>query len=431
MVNMTSISIELRHFVEKSKRNICCFRIVLFFCCIICLIPLLLLTDKTPLRLQRMAQPHARERNWTTMFIRNDSTTTLSTVGVPVSTIVRRSTFITSLSDKQTGFSISDNKTGFSISNNKTEFSLCDNKTGFSLSDNKTRFSLSDNKTGFSLSYNKTGFSLLIVVITAPPNTARRSVIRQTWTLNLPKNAKVFFAVGMKFLNSENKTALDDENKLNQDLIMLPHLEDKYDLLTDKVVEFMKWIGETSVFDYLLKVDDDTFVRVDKLVNALQLKPRDKLYWGFFNNGSEIVKEGKWAEPEPYICDKYVSYALGGGYVLSKDLVTYIVDNSDKFKKFVNEDVSVGTWLAPLTLNVYHDERFRMKGACREDQIVFHESSIEDMHNFNKSIELKNSFCGLWVQRTKGKSGLRIFAKLMLGTFTLITLIMLVYKYSK
>ena len=167
-------------------------------------------------------------------------------------------------------------------------------------------------------------------------------------------------------------------------------------------------------------------------------KPRDKLYWGFFNNGSEIVKEGKWAEPEPYICDKYVSYALGGGYVLSKDLVTYIVDNSDKLKKFVNEDVSVGTWLAPLTINAYHDERFRMKGVCREDQIVFHESSIEDMDNFNKSIELKNSFCGLWVPSTKGKpglrilkSGLRVFAKLMLGYFTLITLFLLVYKYSK
>ena len=57
---------------------------------------------------------------------------------------------------------------------------------------------------------------------------------------------------------------------------MLPHLEDKYDLLTDKVVESMKWIGETSVFDYLLKVDDDTFVRVDKLVSALQLKVMEK-----------------------------------------------------------------------------------------------------------------------------------------------------------
>ena len=265
MVNMTSISIELPHFVEKSKRNICCFRIVLVFCCSICLIPLLLLTDKTPLRLQRIAQPHARERNWTTMFKRNEMTTTLSTVGVPVSTNVRRLIFITSLSDNKTGFSIcntktgvsisnnktgfslNDNKTGFSLSDNKTGFSLSDNKTGFSLSENKTGLSLSDNKTGFSLSDNKTGFSLLIVVITAPPYTARRSVIRQTWTLNLPKNVKVFFAVGMKFLNIENKTALDDENKLYQDLIMLPHLEDKYDLLTDKVVESMKWIGEQII----------------------------------------------------------------------------------------------------------------------------------------------------------------------------------------
>ena len=99
-----------------------------------------------------------------------------------------------------------------------------------------------------------------------------------------------------------------------------------------KVIESMKWIMEHIAFDYLLKVDDDTFVRVNELLNRLQWKSTERLYWGFFNNGSEIVRKGKWAEPNQFICDRYVSYALGGEYVLSNDLVAYIVDNSDKLK---------------------------------------------------------------------------------------------------
>ena len=259
-----------------------------------------------------------------------------------------------------------------------------------------------DTQSDFS-QVNKTGYILAIVVITAYNNTERRTVIRQTWAINLPKFVKIFFVLGAKLLSKENKTIVENENKLYSDLIILPDLEDRYELLTDKIIATMKWISEKNTFDYLLKVDDDTYVRVDRFVEALQTKPRDKLYWGFFNNGSEIVKKGKWAESEPYICGKYVSYALGGGYVLSKDLVRYIVDNADKFKKFVNEDVSIGTWLAPFKLNRFHDGRFRMKGDCREDYILYHEAIVEDMNNFNKSLTIKKSFCHFWVKRSKKK----------------------------
>ena len=243
---------------------------------------------------------------------------------------------------------------------------------------------------------NGTKFSLVIIVMSAPANKERRMVIRQTWALNLPTGVKVVFLVGEKFLNiNGTQTMLNEERAHINDLIVLPNLVDDYKQLTSKVIASMKWVTENIVFDYLLKVDDDTFVRVNALLNELQMKPTERLYWGFFNNGSEIVKEGKWAEPEPYICDKYVSYALGGGYVLSKDLVNYIVDNSDKLKKFVNEDVSVGTWLAPFKLNAHHDERFRMKGVCREDHIVLHYSSINDMKFFNKSLSVNNTLCGM------------------------------------
>ena len=237
-------------------------------------------------------------------------------------------------------------------------------------------------------------FFLVILVMSAPANKERRQVIRQTWASTLPEHVKILFVLGTKFVKYDIKTLSIEEWKTNKDMISLPNLEDNYKQLTIKVIQAMKRIQNKFAFAYLLKVDDDTFVRVRELLSVLQTKPRERLYWGFFLNGSSIFKEGPYAEHKPYMCgDKYVSYALGGGYALSKDLVTYITDNSDILKIYANEDVSVGTWLAPLDVNMVHDERFRMMGDCKENQIVFHHSTINDTVQFNKRLALNNKFC--------------------------------------
>jgi len=42
-----------------------------------------------------------------------------------------------------------------------------------------------------------------------------------------------------------------------------------------------------------------------------------------------LKKKGKYKETEWILCDRFLSYALGGGYVLSKDLIIYLVKNQD------------------------------------------------------------------------------------------------------
>ena len=42
---------------------------------------------------------------------------------------------------------------------------------------------------------------------------------------------------------------------------------------------------------------------------------------------------------------------MGAAYILSSDLVEYLSLNAPKFKLFYNEDVSIGTWLAPIRVN--------------------------------------------------------------------------------
>ena len=237
--------------------------------------------------------------------------------------------------------------------------------------------------------------SLIVCVLSAPKNYDRRITIRRTWASTSNNKLKVVFVIAIKNLQYDSKKNLAVEEKQYNDLVLLKDLEDKYDNLTSKVLQTLQWVYENAEFDNLLKVDDDTFVRLDEFIKRLESKPLERLYWGFFNVGSPIVRQGKWAERKPYICDTYVAYALGGGYVLSYDLVKYIAENSHQLKKFANEDVSVGTWLAPLEVNLVHDDNFRMSGDCKEDQIVLHYASIDDMKRFNDSLSENGTLCGV------------------------------------
>ena len=40
------------------------------------------------------------------------------------------------------------------------------------------------------------------------------------------------------------------------------------------------------------------------------------------------VANSSWAEPDWFLCDKYLPYARGGGYVFSQRIAKFIADNS-------------------------------------------------------------------------------------------------------
>ena len=77
------------------------------------------------------------------------------------------------------------------------------------------------------------------------------------------------------------------------------------------------------------------------------------LYWGYFDGRAPVITnpKKKWHETSYPLCDKYIPYALGGGYVVAQDLVHFVADNADKLQMFLNEDVALGTWLAPLKVH--------------------------------------------------------------------------------
>ena len=67
------------------------------------------------------------------------------------------------------------------------------------------------------------------------------------------------------------------------------------------------------------------------------------------------------------------------GYILSSDVVGFIARNAVFLKKWQNEDISVGTWLAALKVNRVHDWRIYAKSeyidSCSNEFFLIHKQT--------------------------------------------------------
>lgn len=224
----------------------------------------------------------------------------------------------------------------------------------------------------------------------------------QLWRQKKIKNIKVInfkvktlFAVGTHGLSRSERKVIYEEHRVYNDMLELDDLQDSYANLTTKVVRSMSHVDAIYDFKYLMKLDDDTYVKLDlfsedllsyyeKLhrLRANHPKPPE-LYWGYFKGAATIQQRGQWKESNYKLCDRYLPYALGGGYVLSKNLVSYIATYGPTLTDYKSEDMAVGTWLAPFgNIHRRHDVRFDtawMARKCQDYHLVLHKQTAHQM----------------------------------------------------
>jgi len=225
--------------------------------------------------------------------------------------------------------------------------------------------------------------SLLVLVLSSPGNNQLRSTIRQTW-LSLSKknhNFQSYFVVGDRGLNTKQVYDLAQEKSRHSDLVVLP-LHDTYADLTKKLVKTLEFANKNFKFDFVLKCDDDTFVDVERVVAELAELQDPFLYWGFFDGRAPVQTRGKWADSSYKLCDRYVPYALGGGYVLGRELVSFIAENARMLELYNSEDAAMGAWLGGFKVTRKHDTRFdtewKSRG-CSNKFLVTHKQTEADM----------------------------------------------------
>ena len=244
-------------------------------------------------------------------------------------------------------------------------------------------------------------YLLVALVLSGPKGRERRDAIRETWKTYCKPGEEpavlVQFVIGTLDLSPSELEMITEEQQINHDLVLLSNFKESYYNLTLKLLRAFVWADENLKFSYLLKCDDDSFVMLHLITDELsEQTSKQSLYWGFFDGRATPKKAGKYIEKEWFLCDRYLPYALGGGYVVSADLVHKVSLMSDQLRLYNNEDTSLGVWLSPFRAERKHDSRFdtefKSRG-CQNSYLVTHKQTPEDMRNKHRLLESKGVLC--------------------------------------
>ena len=231
---------------------------------------------------------------------------------------------------------------------------------------------------------------LLIMVPILPKSFHNREVIRNTWYqgLNDSRDVMLRFAMGTAGLDDSMTSSLATENSTHGDLIYFDNLSESRTALTNKTLLLMQWAYSNVDFSYFLKCDDDTFVFVERMIRVLKnRKSSTRLYYGKFETKTRPKLSGPWIDTTWKLGSTYLPFAVGGGYILSSDLIKLIVENIDYLEWHPNEDTAVGSWLAP-----YKVERRDDKLICRSSRTVKNCPKNNIMHLFYGIDKLEELF---------------------------------------
>ncbi|RRT78716.1 hypothetical protein B296_00008469, partial [Ensete ventricosum] len=156
--------------------------------------------------------------------------------------------------------------------------------------------------------------------------------------------------------------AVEAEDKKHGDFLRLNHVEG-YLELSAKTKTYFSTAFSLWDAEFYVKVDDDVHVNIATLGNTLarhRLKPR--VYIGCMKCGPVLARKGvRYYEPEHWKFggdgNKYFRHATGQLYAISNELAAYISINHHILHKYVNEDVSLGSWFIGLDVEHIDDRK--------------------------------------------------------------------------
>ncbi|GAB6024486.1 Beta-1,3-N-acetylgalactosaminyltransferase 2 [Chamberlinius hualienensis] len=175
--------------------------------------------------------------------------------------------------------------------------------------------------------------------------------------------------------------------------IQLVDVVDVYRNLPIKLLEFLVSSVDSYQFRYFLKVDDDTFVHLDRVIHQLQLSRSFEFTWfGSFRCNWVVQRFGKWKECA-YSSAVYPCFACGSAYLLTQDIIRWLVNNKEILKTFQGEDVSMGIWLTALPIDIKQDDRWQCTDGCKETSFSKGQLSLKELENTWKCFKTYNEVC--------------------------------------
>ncbi|XP_052146272.1 hydroxyproline O-galactosyltransferase GALT5-like [Oryza glaberrima] len=228
---------------------------------------------------------------------------------------------------------------------------------------------------------------LFIGILSAGSHFTERMAVRRSWMSSV-RNSSGAMARFFVALNGRKKVNEDLKKEANffGDIVIVP-FADSYDLVVLKTVAICEYATRVVSAKYIMKCDDDTFVRLDSVMADVRKIPYGKsFYLGNINYYHRPLREGKWAVSfEEWPREAYPPYANGPGYIVSSDIANFVVSEMEKgrLNLFKMEDVSMGMWVGQFVdtvkaVDYIHSLRFCQFG-CVDDYLTAHYQSPGQM----------------------------------------------------
>ena len=191
---------------------------------------------------------------------------------------------------------------------------------------------------------------LLVMITSGVKNSyrTRRNGVRNTWGNEVNHQAlrvwKRVFVLG-KTPDSLLENEINQESTMFNDILVLD-ITDNYDNLVIKSYSGLLW-GLVHVNpQFILKADDDVYVRIPYLVSWLEYYATDRFYGGHvIPGGADVRRTSNMKNRVARDCmeeDHYAPYCSGAYYVVSSNALPLIFQSMHKWTAIPVEDAYMG-----------------------------------------------------------------------------------------
>ncbi|KAM7252566.1 hypothetical protein ACFE04_008075 [Oxalis oulophora] len=179
---------------------------------------------------------------------------------------------------------------------------------------------------------------ILIGIPTLPDHYQKRHFLRMIYGIQSPIGAKVDVKFVFCNLTKEDQKVLVALEIMRYDDIIILNCQENmnkgktYTYFSSLPEMFNNSTDDSPPYHYVIKTDDDTYFRLQNLVDSLRDLSREDLYYGY------VI-------PCPSM-DPFHKYMSGMGYLVSWDIVEWIKESEIPRNNLVGpEDMIFGQWL--------------------------------------------------------------------------------------
>lgn len=267
---------------------------------------------------------------------------------------------------------------------------------------------------------------LAINIQSAPSQVEMRDLLRSTW-LQVAQAlgedvVRFYFVLGhpREPLAPHIQLELEREMRTSRDMLVLNFTE-CYHCIYNKLLTWYEWAIDNTECDYILKVDDDAYLRLIPLLNYLSrfgAGAAENIYFGMtfqgwdkFNTSgaSPVVKNpnNKWYLYDLYPHEYLPPYVTGNVLGLSRNLVEHVLRRSQRDQQnWRIDDTAVGIFISELVQNTSNgmpivyantDEYWKADQMCTENSIW---DSPNFSYGFNMYDRYEDDLDGIFCART-------------------------------